>query len=83
MDTNSRWEWHAGGTRSPFGRERSGSRTEIRHAHATGIVPQRATGKLVDSQETLVTGEVSIIFGRSGTKWHDRPRGSARGHGRA
>lgn len=83
MDRDCRSAWHAGGTRPPFARERGGSRTEIRYARATGIVPRRATGKEVDSQEPLVTGEDSINLDRSGTKWHDRPRGSARGHGRA
>lgn len=83
MDSSSRSEWHAGGTRLPFVRERGGSRSEIRNHRATDFVPYRATGSITDQDESLVKSEVSISLMRCGTKWHGRPHVSARGRWRA
>lgn len=54
MNVSSRWVWHAGGTPAPSRRERGGPPTEIRSRRATDLVPQRAIGRLVAREKTLI-----------------------------
>lgn len=78
MNFSSRWVWHAGGTPAPSRRERGGPPTEIRSRRATDLVPQRAIGRLVAREKTLIESHFWEGMTSSGTQWHDGSRESAR-----
>jgi len=83
MDVNGSSVWHAGGTRAPLLVKRGGPPNEIRQGRATEVVPLRATGGVMRDVKGLTKWAFHLSGAPHGTEWHDRPRESAQGHGRA
>ena len=83
MDVKGNSAWHAGGTRAPLLVKRGGLPSGFRHRRATGVVPLRARGPVGGDVKHLMRSALQPSGAPSGTEWHDRPRESARDHGRA
>jgi hypothetical protein len=83
MDRNGRSAWHAGGTRAPSLVKRGGPRWRVGRRCAAGVVPQRATGDVFHETKAQVKRSYWSAGAAYGTEWHDRPRESTQGDGRA
>lgn len=83
MNTRTRSEWHACGTRAPSRHARACLAHRISMRRAVQVVPQRATS----GAQIEVKVQVSVAFGRlggvDGTQWHGGPRECNSDHRRA